>query len=94
MWVTIYSIQCTVPFKFVYYKDSQAHQHNWHEHDDCSAAVATITTVHKWGFEGERENGQMLNIGFTTLLNNNIFCLFHSLVYFTRIIFSLAAYEG
>lgn len=26
--VTIHYIQCTVPFKFVYYKDGQAHQYD------------------------------------------------------------------
>ena len=52
--VTIYYIEWTVPFEFIYYEDSQAHQYDWHEHDDCSAAVAAIAAVHERSFEGER----------------------------------------
>lgn len=43
-----------VPFKFIYNKGSQAHQDNWHQHDDRRAAVATITAVHERSFEAER----------------------------------------
>lgn len=50
----IYYIQHTLPFKFIYYKDEQAHQRRRHKHDDCGATVATLTAVHKGSFEGER----------------------------------------
>lgn len=53
--VTIYDIPYTVPFKFIYKKDSQAHQNDWHQHDDCSAAMAAITAVHKKSFQGDEK---------------------------------------
>lgn len=48
----LYCFHYTLPFKFIYYKDDQAHECRWHEHDDRSAAVATVTAVHERSFKG------------------------------------------
>lgn len=47
------STRYTVPFKFIYDKDGQAHQHHRHQHDDCGAAVDAVAGVHQRSFEGE-----------------------------------------
>lgn len=51
-----YNALYTVPFKFIYYKDSQAHQYDGHQHYNCSAAVDAVTAVHQRSFKGDRNN--------------------------------------
>lgn len=57
--ILFYFTVFTLPFKFIYYKDDQAYQCRWHEHDDRRAAETTVAAVHKRSFTGGKVNEKM-----------------------------------